>query len=76
MLPANRQHCRCGACSAFGGTAYDGETRGRETRRRWEDYIKMDLHEVGCGGMNWIELAEDRGSWRALTKAVMNLLVP
>jgi len=32
-------------------------------RRRWEDNIKMDLQEVGCGGMDWIELAQDRESW-------------
>jgi hypothetical protein len=45
-------------------------------RRRWEDNIKMDLHEVGCGGMDWIELAQYRNRWRALVKAVMNLRVP
>ena len=45
-------------------------------RRRWEDNIKMDLHEVGCGGINWIELAQDRDRWRALVNAVMNLRVP
>jgi len=45
-------------------------------RRRWEDNIKMDLKEVGCGGLDWIELAQDRDSWRALVNAVMNLLVP
>ena len=44
-------------------------------RRRWED-IKIDLQEVGCGGMNWFELAEDRDRWRALVSAVMNLWVP
>jgi hypothetical protein len=44
-------------------------------RRRWEDHIKMDLEEVGCG-MDWIELAQDRDMWRALVKAVMNLRVP
>jgi hypothetical protein len=45
-------------------------------RRRWEDIIKMDLQEVGCGGLNWIELVEDRDRWRALVNAVMKLRVP
>jgi hypothetical protein len=45
-------------------------------RYRWEDYIKMDLQEVGCGGMDWIGLAQDRDRWRAPVNAVMNLLVP
>jgi hypothetical protein len=45
-------------------------------RRRWEDDIKMDLQEVGCGGMDWIELAQDRDRWRALVNAVMKLWVP
>jgi hypothetical protein len=46
------------------------------TRRRWENNIKMDLQEVGCGGMNWIQLAQDRDRWRALVNAVMKLRVP
>jgi len=45
-------------------------------RHRWEDSIKMDLQEVGCGGMDWIELAQDRDRWRAIVNAVMKLLVP
>jgi len=45
-------------------------------RRRWEDSIKMDFQEVGCGGMDWIELAQDRDKWRALVNVVMNLRVP
>ena len=45
-------------------------------RRRWEDNIKMDLQEVGCGSMDWIELAQDRDRWRELVNAVMNLRVP
>ena len=45
-------------------------------RRRWEDNIKMDIREVGCRGMDWIELAQDRDRWWALVNAVMNLWVP
>jgi len=45
-------------------------------RRRWEDNIKMDLQEVGCGGLDWIEMARDWESWWALVNAVMNLRVP
>ena len=45
-------------------------------RRRWEDNIKIDLQKVGWGGMVWIDLAEDRGRWRALVKAVMNPRFP
>jgi len=53
-----------------------GKHEGRRplgrNRPRWEDNIKMDLQEVGCGVMEWIELAQDRDRWRALVTAVMN----
>jgi hypothetical protein len=45
-------------------------------RHGWEDNIKMDLQEVGCGDMDWIELAHYRDGWRALVNALMNLQVP
>jgi len=45
-------------------------------RRRWDDNIKMDLQEVRCGDIDWIELAQNRDRWRALVNAVMNLRVP
>ena len=45
-------------------------------RRRWEDNIKMDLGEVRCGGMDWIELAQDSDRWWVFVNAVMNLRVP
>jgi hypothetical protein len=45
-------------------------------RRRWEDNIKMDLQEVRCRGMDWIELAQDRDRWLVVVNVVMNLRVP
>jgi hypothetical protein len=45
-------------------------------RRRWEDNIKMDLREIGWGGMGWIYLAQDREKWWALGNTVMNFRVP
>jgi len=73
------------ACRAYGGVekciqCFGGENKGKRPlgrpRRRWEDNIKMDLHELGCRGMDWIELAQERDRWRALVNAVMNLRVP
>ena len=48
---------------------------GRPTLR-WEDNIKIDLQEVGCGGIDWIELAQDMDRWRTLVNAVMIFQVP
>jgi len=53
------------------GTPEGKKSLGR-LRLRWKDYIKMDLQEVGCGCMDWIELAQDRDRWWALVNMVMN----
>jgi len=62
-------------CMVFVGKPEEKVPLGRP-RLKWEDNIKMDLQEVECGGMDWIELAQDRDRWRALVNAVMNLRVP
>jgi hypothetical protein len=49
--------------------------RGRP-RRRWKDNIRMDLREVECGCVDWMELAQNRDRWRAFVSALMNLRVP
>ena len=54
----------------------EGKRPHGRPRCRWEDNIKMDLQEVGCGCMDWMELAQDRDRWRALVSVVMNLRVP
>ena len=54
----------------------EGERPLGRPRHRWEDNIKMDLQELGCGGMDWIEVTQDRDRWRAVVNAVMNLQVP
>jgi len=54
----------------------EGKTPLGRPRYRWEDNIKMDLQEVGCGDMDNISLAQDRDSWWALVNVVMNLRVP
>ena len=74
-----------GICSACGGGerriySFGGKPKGRKPlgkrRRRWVENIKMDLREVVCGSMDWIELTQDRDRCRALVNAVMNLRVP
>jgi hypothetical protein len=54
----------------------EGKRPPRRPRRRWVDNIKMDLQEVGCGSVDWIELAQDRDRWWALVNSVMNHRVP
>ena len=64
-----------GVYRVLGGKPEGKRPLGRP-RPRWEDNIKLDIQEVGCGGMDWIELAQNMGMWRALVNAVMNLRVP
>jgi hypothetical protein len=54
----------------------EGKGSQGRPRRRCVDNIKMDLRQIGRGGMSWIDLAEDRDKWRALLNTVMNLRVP
>jgi hypothetical protein len=54
----------------------EGKRQLERPRRRWEKNIKMDLKEIGWGGMDWIDVAEDKDQWRALVNTVMNLRVP
>ena len=54
----------------------EGKTPLGRPRRRWEDNIKKDLQEVGGGGGDWTELAQDRDRWRALVNTVKNFRVP
>jgi len=77
-----------GACSAWGVRearrgvyrVLVGKPEGKRPlgrpRRRWENNIKMDLKEVGCGGTEWIDLDQDKDRLWALVSAVMNLRVP
>jgi hypothetical protein len=74
-----------GACSTYGEgrdvyRVLVGKPEGKRQlgrpRRRWEDNVRIDLKEVGCGCEEWIGLAQDRDRWRALVNAVRNLRVP
>ena len=74
-----------GACSTHGERrgvyrVLVGKPKGKRTpgrpRHRWEDNITMDLQEVGCAAVDWIDLVQDRDRWRALVNVVMNLGVP
>ena len=53
----------------------EGKRPLERPRRRWEDNINIDIQEVGCGGMDWIDLVQDRDRWRARVSVVMNLRV-
>ena len=74
-----------GACSECWGERRDvywilvGKPEGKRPlgrpRRRWNEN-KLDLQDVGCGGMDWIDLAQDMDRWRGLVIAVMNFRVP
>jgi hypothetical protein len=50
--------------------------RNRKTQTWWVDNIKIDIRELGWGGMNWIDLGQDKDQWMALVNMVMNLRVP
>jgi hypothetical protein len=74
-----------GACSTNGENrnAYKilvGNPEGKRPlgrpRRKWEDNIKLDIREIGRGGVDWIDLAQDRDKWKVLVNTVMNLRVP
>ena len=54
----------------------EGKRQVGRPRCRWEDNIKMDLQEVGCRGMDWIYLTQDRERWKKLVNAIMNIRVP
>ena len=73
------QEARMGRRKMYTGFWW-GKSEGKRPlgrpRRRLEDNIKMGCKEVGCGVMDWIELAQDRDAWRALVTAVMNLRAP
>jgi hypothetical protein len=66
---------RRGAYSVLVGKLEGKRPIGRP-RRRWKDNFRMDLREIGCEGVDWIDLPQDRDKWRAVVKAIMNLRGP
>ena len=66
---------RRGVCRVLVGK-HEGKRPLGRPRRRWEDNIKMDLQEVGCRDVDWIELAQDMDRWREIVNVVLNLRVP
>jgi hypothetical protein len=64
-----------GVCSVLVENPNERRTLGRPTSK-WEDNIRMDLRQVGCGCVEWMELAQDRDRWRALVSAVIILRIP
>jgi hypothetical protein len=54
----------------------EGKIPLERPRCRWVDHIQIDLREIGWGGMDWIDLAQDRDQWRALVNMVLNLRIP
>jgi len=71
---AHMKECRCVYRVLVG--KLDGKRIFGRPRLRWEDNIKIDLQELGCGVMDWIDLAEYTDRWRTLVNVVMNLWVP
>ena len=78
-IEKNEMGKTCSTCVGR-GDGFGGEPKGKRPlgrpKHRWEDNIKIDLQEVGCGGIYWIKLAQDRDIWRALVNEVMDLRVP
>jgi hypothetical protein len=66
---------RRGKCTGFWWESRNERDRLERLTHRWEDGIRMDLKEIGLGGIEWIQLAHDRGWWRAFVNTVMNLRV-
>jgi len=66
---------RKGVCRVLVGKPEGKRPFGRP-KHRWEDNIKIDIQGVGCGGMNWIELVQEKDRWRELVNVVLSFRVP